>query len=96
MPDARTALAEIAKATSKPVDAVVVSHGDPDHIGGLAAYPTAAAVIGHEGTVSYVAAAVQDAANGGRCSDRCTRIWSGTGRRGPSSTPRRSISTVFA
>ncbi len=63
--DARTALAEIGKITPKPVDAVVISHGDPDHIGGLTAYPANAAVIEQEGTVAYVAAAAKDAGNGG-------------------------------
>ena len=36
---AQQALAEIAKVTSKPVDTVIVTHGDPDHVAGLPAYP---------------------------------------------------------
>ena len=64
-PDARTALAEIARITAKPVSAVVVSHGDPDHIGGLSAYPADATVIEHEQTVTYVRAAAADAQKGG-------------------------------
>ncbi len=63
--DARTALAEIAKITPKPVSAVIVSHGDPDHIGGLLAYPSDATVIEHEATPPYVLAAAKDAAHGG-------------------------------
>ena len=63
--DARTAIAAIARVTPKPITAVVVSHGDPDHIGGLSAYPAQAAVIEQEGTVAYVQAAANDAAHGG-------------------------------
>lgn len=63
--DAGKAIAEIAKVTPKPINAVIVSHGDPDHIGGLTAYPATAAVIEHEGTPPYVQAAADDAAHGG-------------------------------
>ena len=36
---ARTALAGIAKVTPKPVNAVILTHSDPDHINALPAYP---------------------------------------------------------
>ena len=64
-PDAKAAISEIAKVTPKPINAIIVSHGDPDHIGGLLAYPADAAVIEHEGTQPYVLSAANDAARGG-------------------------------
>ena len=36
---ARTAFAEIAKVTPKPIRHVILTHVDPDHINGLPAYP---------------------------------------------------------
>ena len=41
-------LAEIAKLTSKPVTTVILSHSDPDHVNGLAAFPTGLTIIAHE------------------------------------------------
>jgi glyoxylase-like metal-dependent hydrolase (beta-lactamase superfamily II) len=42
-------LAEIAKITPKPVTTVFLTHSDPDHAGGLVAFPTGVKVIAHEG-----------------------------------------------
>lgn len=61
---ARKVLAEIAKLTSKPVDKIVVSHADPDHVGGLPAYPAGTAIIAQENTKSEIRAAAADP-NGG-------------------------------
>ena len=48
-PDAgRAQLAQIAKVTDKPVTTVIVTHADPDHVGGLTAYPANATIIAHE------------------------------------------------
>ena len=45
---ARVQLARIAEITAKPVRSVIVTHGDPDHVGGLMAYPAGTAIIAHE------------------------------------------------
>lgn len=45
---ARAQLAQIASVTAKPVNAVIVTHGDPDHVGGLLAYPESSTIISHE------------------------------------------------
>ncbi len=38
-PTARTAMADIARTTPKPIRHVILTHVDPDHINGLPAYP---------------------------------------------------------
>lgn len=38
-------LADIAKITSKPVTAVILTHSDADHTGGLAAFPAGIAIL---------------------------------------------------
>lgn len=53
-------LAEIAKVTSKPVNTVVVSHADPDHVGGLPGYPDGTAIIAQENTRSEIQASAAD------------------------------------
>ena len=64
-PDAaRAAMAEIAKVTSRPVDTVILTHADPDHVGGLSAYPAGAAIIEHENTRAAIMASAADP-NGG-------------------------------
>ncbi|MEY2926710.1 MAG: hypothetical protein RL367_1187 [Pseudomonadota bacterium] len=45
---ARAQLAQIAAVTPKPVTAVIVTHGDPDHVGGLMAYRADVTIIAHE------------------------------------------------
>ena len=57
---AQQALAEIAKVTSKPVDTVIVTHGDPDHVAGLPAYPAGTTIIAHENTKSQIVIAAAD------------------------------------
>ena len=48
--DAAMEIAEIAKVTPKPINTVVLSHSDPDHIGGLPAFPAGIAIYAHENT----------------------------------------------
>ena len=60
-PDGQKALAEIAKVTPKPVDTIVLTHSDPDHIGGLPAYPAATAIIAHEDVRATILASDADA-----------------------------------
>ncbi len=62
--DARKVLEEIAKVTSKPVAGVVISHADPDHVGGLPAYPVGSAIIAQENTKTIFQASIADH-NGG-------------------------------
>lgn len=53
---ARAQLAQIATVTAKPVKAVIVTHGDPDHVGGLMAYPAGSTIIAHENTRAQILA----------------------------------------
>lgn len=62
-PDAaRLALAEIAKITPKPVSAVIITHSDPDHVGGLPAYPSGTAIIEQENSRTAILASAADPA----------------------------------
>ena len=53
---ARAQLAQIAAITAKPVKTVIVTHGDPDHLGGLLAYPAGSTIIAHENTRAQILA----------------------------------------
>ena len=57
---AQQALVEIAKVTPKPVDTVILTHGDPDHVAGLPAYPAGTTIIAHENTKSQIVLAAAD------------------------------------
>jgi cyclase len=41
-------LAEVAKLTPKPVQTVILTHSDGDHVNGLASFPAGVKVIAHE------------------------------------------------
>lgn len=58
-------IALIRSITAKPIRTVIVTHGDPDHVGGLPAYPADTNVIMHENTRAQILASAADAANGG-------------------------------
>jgi glyoxylase-like metal-dependent hydrolase (beta-lactamase superfamily II) len=51
-------LADIARITPKPVTAVILTHGDIDHVGGLSAFPAGIPIIAHENTQQAMRAAV--------------------------------------
>ncbi len=51
-------LSNIAKITPKPVTTVILTHGDFDHVGGLAAFPTGFTIIAHENNKKCMEAAV--------------------------------------
>ena len=57
---ARLQMAQIAKVTAKPVKTVILTHGDPDHVGGLPAYPADATIIAHENIRAQIIAAAHD------------------------------------
>ena len=57
---ARLQIAQIAKFTAKPVKTVILTHGDPDHVGGLPAYPADATIIAHENIRAQIIAAAHD------------------------------------
>lgn len=56
----RAQLAQIAKVTSKPVTTVIVTHGDPDHVGGLPAFPAGATIIAHENIRAQLVATARE------------------------------------
>jgi glyoxylase-like metal-dependent hydrolase (beta-lactamase superfamily II) len=47
---ARQALKKIAAITPKPVNAIILTHSDPDHVNGLPAYPIGMTIFAHENT----------------------------------------------
>jgi len=55
---AKELLANIARITPKPVTTIILTHGDMDHIGGLAAFPTGLAIIAQENNKKNMEAAV--------------------------------------
>ena len=59
-PTAQQEIAAIGKVTPKPIDAIVVTHPDPDHVGGLPLYPSVPVYM-HENSRSEVIASAQDA-----------------------------------
>ena len=62
---ATKALAEIARVTPKPVDTLVLSHADPDHLGGVPAFPRGTTILAHENSRAQILASAADAAHGG-------------------------------
>ncbi len=59
---AHVAVAEIARITPKPVTTVIITHGDPDHVGGLPGYPAGTKVIEQENTRAAIIASANDPA----------------------------------
>jgi glyoxylase-like metal-dependent hydrolase (beta-lactamase superfamily II) len=58
---AKELLAAIARITVKPIDTVVISHADSDHVGGLAAFPAGIRVIAQSNAIKTIR---EDAAAG--------------------------------
>jgi glyoxylase-like metal-dependent hydrolase (beta-lactamase superfamily II) len=57
---AKNAQAAIAKVTPKPIDVMILTHSDPDHINGLGTYPLGLQVIAHPNTKSDMVRALAD------------------------------------
>ena len=58
----RAQLAQIAKVTAKPVRTIIITHGDPDHVGGLSAHPADATIIAHENIRAQILATAREPA----------------------------------
>ena len=50
-------IAAVAKITPKPIRTIILTHGDRDHVGGLAAFPAGLTIIAHDKTKARVTAA---------------------------------------
>ncbi|MBB5708702.1 MBL fold metallo-hydrolase [Sphingopyxis panaciterrulae] len=50
-------IALIAATTPRPIAAILLTHADPDHVGGLPAYPDTARIIAHENSRAQILAA---------------------------------------
>ena len=53
-------LAEIAKITLRPVNVIILTHSDPDHINGLPAFPAGAEMIAQENSRREMVEALAD------------------------------------
>jgi glyoxylase-like metal-dependent hydrolase (beta-lactamase superfamily II) len=58
--DAHKVLAEITKVTAKPVNQIIITHADPDHVGGLLGFPAGTPVIVQENTQSEIKVSATD------------------------------------
>ncbi len=65
LPLAKAELAEIARLTPKPVDAVVLTHSDPDHIDGLPAFPRGMTIIAQDNAKAEIALAIAEPRSNG-------------------------------
>ena len=55
---AKRELAAIADITPDPVNAIIITHSDPDHVNGLPVFPRGLPIIAHENTRSDMLAAL--------------------------------------
>ena len=65
VPLARAELAQIATLTPKPVDVMILTHSDPDHINGLPAYPAGMTIIAQENAKAEIERAIADPGSNG-------------------------------
>lgn len=65
VPLAKAELAEIAKLTPKPVNAMILTHSDPDHINGLPAFPQGMTIIAQANAVAEIQGAIADPTSNG-------------------------------
>ena len=57
---AKNELSEIARITPKPVNVIILTHSDPDHINGLPAFPAGAEIIAQENAKAEMVQALAD------------------------------------
>jgi len=62
---ARKQLEDIARITTKPVNVVILTHSDPDHVNGLPAYPHGIEIIAQENARADIVRAVRDPLSNG-------------------------------
>ena len=62
---ARKQLEVIGRITPRPVNAVILTHSDPDHINGLPAYPRGIEIIAQDNAKADIVRAVRDPASNG-------------------------------
>ena len=65
LPLAKAELAEIATLTPKPVDAIILTHSDPDHINGLPAFPRGMTIIAQDNAKAEIELAIADPKSNG-------------------------------
>lgn len=54
----------VAKVTPKPIDTLILSHGDGDHVDGIAAFPAGIKIIAQENNKKFLEAAVASGETG--------------------------------
>jgi glyoxylase-like metal-dependent hydrolase (beta-lactamase superfamily II) len=65
LPTARALLAEVARLTPKSVNAVILTHSDPDHINGLPAFPAGMTIIAQDNAKTEIETAITDPRSNG-------------------------------
>jgi glyoxylase-like metal-dependent hydrolase (beta-lactamase superfamily II) len=58
-------VAEVAKLTPKPITHVILTHGDPDHVNGLAGFPPNVTVVAYDNAKTQMETAIAAAGRGG-------------------------------
>ena len=65
VPTTRKELEEIRRITAKPVDTVILTHSDPDHINGLPAFASGIGVIAQENAAREIRRVIAEPASNG-------------------------------
>lgn len=65
VPVAKKEMAQIAMITSKPVNVIILTHSDPDHINGLPAFPRGVEIIAQVNAKAEIQQAVIDPSSNG-------------------------------
>ncbi len=65
VPATRAEVAEIARLTSNPINVVILTHSDPDHINGLPAFPRGIEIIAQENAKAEIEGVIADPKSNG-------------------------------